>query len=207
MNQEPDQPQTPLQQAKPIPPSSGRLKVLQSMDLPDLQLSPAQPLQTPSPSVQYQPPQIPLVLRLPETPNILGVTTEMPEMSRGAESSEAGVAPPITATQIRKFQRFLEYPGGQRAVEFFSDSQVRLTLNHLHYHPHLQQLFYAEIGLVVFFFALRTWLVFHANAWFRKLWIKIWTFAVFLILFVFIIPIIGLWKDYYDLLNQIIHFL
>ncbi|MGK5084608.1 hypothetical protein WDW37_15035 [Bdellovibrionota bacterium FG-1] len=120
----------------------------------------------------------------------------------GPQETPSSLLVPLSPAETQQFQKFMGYPAGKRTVKLFTDTQVLQSVDRLQHHPNLEILLYTESACLVLFIALRIWLVSRRSTRLGKTWTKSWTLIVFLALFLLVIPVLVLWRDYFELLRQ-----
>ena len=104
---------------------------------------------------------------------------------------------------LAKLQALLANPWVQRYLKLYQDVKFQNALADVMKNPNRMNLLYAEMGLVFFLFIFRTWRSSKVKGFMGALWLKAWTFLLFVVLSSVVLPSFMLGDRYTEIINMI----
>lgn len=110
---------------------------------------------------------------------------------------------PTESTGITKYLEYLKHPAALVLMNLASQPEFLKIVGELVDHPRKRELIYTQVGMLIFLILFRAWRASQIQGWFRKLWMSIWTFAIFLVLSSYVAPRIILGEPYLKLTGMV----
>lgn len=117
-------------------------------------------------------------------------------------SAEAGKKPAASVAVLpgpfEQLTQLLNQPAVQGYLKLFSNPTFSKGIDEVIKSPRRMTLLYAQIGFIVFMMFFRAWRFSKSTHWIKKLWTQLWTFGLFWIGAVVVIPWAILGDAYYN---------
>ena len=107
------------------------------------------------------------------------------------------------ADNINKLQALMANPWVQRYMKLYQDPKFMAARDRLMKNENRMNLLYAEFGLMFLIFMLRTWRSTKVKGFMGALWLRMWTFLVFAMMSVIVLPSYLLGDSYAECVNMI----
>jgi hypothetical protein len=111
---------------------------------------------------------------------------------------------PVTAATgpFADLNRLLSQPAVQGYLKFWSNPVFAKAVDEVMKHPNRNWVLYGEIGWVLFMLFLRTWRLARAKSVIAKVYANLWTFMLFWVGALILVPWGAIGKPYYDLVTS-----
>ena len=110
----------------------------------------------------------------------------------------------VGAGIITQINAVLSNPIVQKFLQLLSNPTSMGFVNRIERNPNLQMVLYCQIGWLVFFMFFKAWRMSRLSSenWFALVWLKLWSFALYIVMAAFVIPWQLLGDPYYQLVTN-----
>ncbi len=97
-----------------------------------------------------------------------------------------------------ELHKLLSHPAVQSYLKFFSNPVFMKGVDQVRNHPNRMELLYVELGWVLFMIVLKAWRSSKVSHWIGRVWLKLWTLALFWTGVLLGVPLVVLGSSYYQ---------
>lgn len=103
--------------------------------------------------------------------------------------------------QIEKIQKLLSHPAVQAYLKLFQNEKIMQGAERVMKHPKKKELLWFELGCFIFMVIFRAWRISKCNHWLQRLSVTTYTFILYWVMAIVIVPGAVLGQGYLDMLQ------